>query len=79
MTSKFKRKSIPAQAHPLVQAIFCEMNNQKITYIQLSDRAGVNFKILERWRTGVLPQLQTLELVLKALDLTLVAMKEHHD
>jgi transcriptional regulator with XRE-family HTH domain len=55
------------------------MNNQRITYVQLAEKSGVGFKMLERWRTGVSPQLQTLELVLSALDLTLVTMKEHHD
>jgi transcriptional regulator with XRE-family HTH domain len=77
--SKFKQKSIPPKAHPIVQAIFLEMNNQRITYVQLAEKSGVGFKMLERWRTGVSPQLQTLELVLSALDLTLVTMKEHHD
>jgi transcriptional regulator with XRE-family HTH domain len=77
--SKFKQKSIPLKAHPIVQAIFLEMNNQRITYVQLAEKSGVGFKMLERWRTGVSPQLQTLELVLSALDLTLVTMKEHHD
>ena len=77
--SKFKQKSIPPKAHPIVQTIFLEMNNQRITYIQLAEKSGVGFKMLERWRTGVSPQLQTLELVLSALDLTLVTMKEHHD
>ena len=76
---KFKQKSIPPRAHPIVQAIFLEMNNQRITYVQLAEKSGVGFKMLERWRTGVSPQLQTLELVLSALDLTLVTMKEHHD
>ena len=79
MMSKFKRKTIPLKAHHVVQAIFEEMNQQKMSYIQLADKAGISFKILERWRTGVTPQLQTLALVLSALDLTLVVMKERHD
>lgn len=77
--SKFKPKSIPLKAHPVIQAIFLEMNNQKMTYAQLAEKSGVGFKMLERWRTGVSPQLQTLHLVLSALNLKLVALKEHHD
>lgn len=71
MNKKFKPKSIPSRAHPLVQAIFGEMNHQKMTYAQLSDRSQVAIKVLERWRSGVMPQIQTLELVMEALNLEL--------
>lgn len=77
--SKFKKKTIPEKAHPLVQSIFDEMNNQKMTYIQLADKAGISFKILERWRTGVTPQLQTLAVVLTALNLTLTVVRIKYD
>lgn len=77
--AKFKPKTIPENAHPLVQSIFDEMNNQKMTYIQLADKAGISFKILERWRTGVTPQLQTLAVVLTALNLTLTVVRINYD
>jgi len=68
---KFRAKTIPSRAHPIVQAVFEEMNEQKITYAELSDRSGVNVKVFERWRLAVSPQLGTIESVLKALNLEL--------
>ena len=65
-------KTIPTRAHPLVQCIFRAMNDQNVTYQELSERSGVTKKVLERWRLNCTPQLVTLELVLKALGLKLV-------
>lgn len=77
MPKKFKKKSIPEYAHPLVQSIFAEMNSQKLTYNQLAERSTVKAKVFERWRGGVLPQLQTLEMVLEALNLDLKVERRH--
>lgn len=71
MNKKFKNKTIPSRAHPLVQKIFGEMNHQQMTYAQLSSKSKVAVKVLERWRSGVMPQIQTLELVMEALNLEL--------
>ena len=69
MPRKFKPKAVPAQAHHLVQAIFEEMNVQKLTYKDLSERCGMNVKVFERWRKNTEPQLHMLDIVYKALNL----------
>lgn len=71
MPKKFKEKTIPDKAHPFVQRVFQEMNAKRMSYAELSRKSGVKLRVLERWRTGVVPQLQTLTLVMKVLDLNL--------
>jgi transcriptional regulator with XRE-family HTH domain len=77
MKRKPRVKSIPSKAHPVVQAIFTEMNNQNMTYNELSERSGVSKKLIERWRLSTEPQLSTLWPVLNVLGLKLVVIKEH--
>jgi transcriptional regulator with XRE-family HTH domain len=69
MKRKPRIKTIPEKAHPVVQAIFREMNSQNMTYNDLADRSGVSKKLLERWRLSTEPQLSTLWPVLNVLNL----------
>ena len=71
-TKRKPLKTIPINAHKLVQGVFSAMNEQNMTYDELAEKAGVSRKILERWRLNSTPQLATLERVLKALGLQLV-------
>ena len=72
----------PVRAHPLVRALYDEMNRQQIGVLDLSERAGVNPNTLKDWRTRTVPNVANLNACLNVLGLELTIRKvredEHH-
>ena len=68
-------KSIPDNAHPVIRAIFIRMNELNLSYMQVAVRAGINPKILERWRGASDPKLSTRDKVMKAIGMSLTTEK----
>lgn len=62
---------IPEHAHPLVRALFAEMNRQRKTMLEVSVAAGMARSTLRLWKTESEPQLANLEACFNVLGLTL--------
>jgi hypothetical protein len=64
--------AVPAGAHPAVRRLFAEMNTQRCTAADLSERSGINKNTLKDWRTRTAPTLDNLEACLNVLGFELV-------
>lgn len=62
---------IPEHAHPLVRALFVEMNHQRKTMLEVAVDAGLARSTLRLWKTESEPQLANLEACFNVLGLTL--------
>lgn len=61
----------PVRAHPLVRALYDEMNRQQIGVRDLSERSGVNPNTLKDWRTRTCPTVDNLNACLGVLGMEL--------
>ena len=77
----FRRKTVPKHLHPLVARVFERANELCMNYDQIAEASGVSEKAILRWRLQVEPALGSIEAVLNAMDLELVAvpMTAKHD
>ena len=63
---------VPAHAHPLVRRLIAEMNRQRTTLSEVSDRAGLRRGTVSDWRYRREPTLSNFVAALNVLDLELV-------
>ena len=65
-------KPEPAQAHPLVRQFTAVLNDRRLRYADISERAGVATKTMQAWRTRHMPRLDVFDAALNAAGLELV-------
>lgn len=58
---RFRKLSVPTNAHPLVRELFAQMNNQQIGLLDMAERAGVNKNTICGWRHRAAPDLINIE------------------
>lgn len=63
--------AVPTGVHPAVARLYEEMNAQRCTHIDLSERSGVAAKTLKDWRRHGSPTITNLEACLNVLGLEL--------
>ena len=72
--ARVRAVTIPASTHPVVRALFVEMNAQLATMAEVSDRAGIGFDTLRFWRSRSMPRVDLLDAALNVLDLQLAVV-----
>lgn len=70
---EFRPISVPQKAHPLVRALFEEMNRQQLGVLDLAERSGVNKNTLRDWRTRTVPTIDNIEACFSVLGFRIVA------
>ena len=63
--------AIPDHTHPVVRGLFIRMNEEHATRSDVAHRAGISTDALTGWRATNMPQIDTLDAALGALDLEL--------
>jgi transcriptional regulator with XRE-family HTH domain len=71
---RFRTKRVPRTAHPLIQRVFERANELKLNYDAIAEASGVDEKTIMRWKQNVEPGVGSLEAVLNALGMELVAV-----
>ena len=71
---RFRRKTVPDDAPPLIRDIIERANKMRLSYSDIYDRCGVDEKTILRWKNGVEPRVGCLEAVLEVVGLRLVAV-----
>lgn len=72
---KFRPLAIPRSAHPLVRALFEEMNRQQLGVLDLAERSGVNKNTLRDWRTRTVPTIDNIEACFSVLGFRIVVSR----
>lgn len=67
--------TIPAHAHPLVRRFFAELNAQRTTLAEVSERSNVGVDTMRFWATRHTPRVDLLDAALNTIDLELVIRK----
>ena len=70
---------MPQRAHPLIQLVFDEWQRQKQTALEITGRAELGYRTLEKWRAGQIPSVVNLEAVLNVLGFELRAVPVHDE
>lgn len=68
---KFRRLSIPNNVHPLVKALFAEMNKNQIGILDMAERCGVNKNTISGWRKCSVPNIANLAACFSVLKIEL--------
>lgn len=71
MRIRYTRVTIPEHCHPLVKALFTEMQEQQCSVLDMAERSGVNKNTLKDWRNRSNPRVHDLEACLNVLGKTL--------
>lgn len=58
---------IAEHAHPLVRSFIAEMNEQRATFAEVSDRSGVGVDTLRFWQTRHMPRIDLFDAALNVL------------
>ena len=72
--ARVRAVKIPASTHPVVRALFVEMNAQLATIAEVVDRADVGFDTIRFWRFRSMPRVDLLDAALNVLDLQLAVV-----
>lgn len=70
---RFRRITVPTNAHPLVRKLFEEMNYQRIGIEDLADRSGVAGNTVKNWRKYHNPSVANLDACFQVLGMKLYA------
>ena len=71
---RFRTKRVPKTCHPLIRCVFERANELKLNYDTIAEASGVDEKTIMRWKQHVEPCVGSLEAVLNALGMELVAV-----
>jgi lambda repressor-like predicted transcriptional regulator len=63
---------VPENVNPIVKLIFTEMNRQRVSVAQMSERSGIHRDTLRDWRTRTVPSLNNVQAALEVLGIELM-------
>jgi lambda repressor-like predicted transcriptional regulator len=63
---------VPENVNPIVRLIFSEMNRQRVSVHQMSERSGIHRDTLRDWRTRTTPSLSNVQAALGVLGIELM-------
>jgi transcriptional regulator with XRE-family HTH domain len=67
--------TVPANAHPLVKALFREMVKQRVTISDMADRSGIGRNAISKWRYCDTPTIINIEACFNVLGFELKPKK----
>lgn len=70
---------VPNHAHPLVRRLVAEMNRERTTFDEVSERSGVGVSTIKLWRTRRRPYLDNFIAALNAIDLDLTIIHRREE
>lgn len=76
---RYRKISVPDNAHPLVKRLFAEMDKQQIGVLDMSERSGVNKNTIKDWRTRTIPSADNLIACFNVLGFELTVVRRKSD
>lgn len=76
---KFRKLTIPTQAHPLVRLLFDKMNYERIGLTDVAERAGIARETFKGWRSKHCPKVDDIEACFNVLGYSLTIKRKYQE